>query len=227
MRYGIVPVLLGGVLSGILVGCGNGSNDSSDIVMASGSDHYPNTTASDWVTYADHVVVVTATSDRAVPPDEEDRKNEEGYVHRKAMLRVDEVIWSREDASHAAPEGEFEWDAWGWALQDGERLPMASEDVPRVEVGHTYVMAIAWEPTLDDGHDYVPAHWIALGSDAVIPYDDGVIGKGELAGRVHNSASPLPASDPNFSLEDEMAGESTEALVVALRSAKPGQRLDY
>jgi hypothetical protein len=223
MRMKVMTPVLVGVLGVALAGCGN----SDDIIMAEGSDRYPNQTATDWVTYADHVVLVTATSDRALPPDEEDSENNEGYIPRKAVLSVDEVIWSREDASHPAPKGEFEWDAWGWAWQDGERIPMASEDEPRIEVGHTYIMAIAWEPTLDDGYDYLPAHWVGLGSDAVIPYDDGVIGKGELAGEEQGGASPLAASDPNFSLEDELAGRSTDELGTALHSATPGVRLDY
>lgn len=211
-------------LSVTLVGCGD---DSTDVVIANSSDSYPNRTASDWVTYADHVVVATAVSDRAMPPDAATEETGEGGIDRKVTLSVDNVIWSRGDASHRAPEGPFEWDAWGWALQDGRRIPMASDDQPRVEVGHTYIMAIVWQPTFNDGHDHVPAQWTGLGSDAILPYDDGVIGKGELAGQEQRSATPLAASDPNFSLEDELAGEDAAALAAALRSAKPGPRLDY
>jgi hypothetical protein len=88
-------------------------------------------------------------------------------------------------------------------------------------------MALAWEPTLDDGDDFVPAHWIGLGADAVIPYDAGVIGRGESAGRQQDEAIPLDSTDPNYSLEDEMAGQNVDALAAALDSAVPGERLDY
>lgn len=205
-------------------GCSSGTGD---VIIASGAARYPNQTASDWLTYADHVVIASAASETALPMDGDDRRHDEGHVDRKVTLNVDRVLWSRGDASRPAPDGQFEWNAWGWALQDGERIPMASAGAPRIEVGHTYIMAIAWEPAFDDGHDHVPAHWVGLGPDAILPYDDGVIGKGELAGREVSGASPRPTSDPNFSLEDELAGRTAEDLLTALQSAEPEQRLDY
>jgi len=198
------------------------------VVIAHGSDRYPNTTSTDWVTYADHVVVVEAIEERALPLAKDDADSGEGSVDRVVTLQPREVVWSSPDPRHAAPVAEFDWNAWGWALQEGERIPMAGEDEPRVEVGHTYLMALVWHPAIEDEPDQViPARWVGLGADAVIPADDGILGIGELAGAVRSSPLRVPASDVNYSLEDEFAGKTIDDFVERLESTKPSVREDF
>ena len=51
-----------------------------------------------------------------------------------------------------------------------ERTVLAIEDTPRLEVGHTYIVALDWVPArCDVGDQPQPAAWLALGSDAIVP----------------------------------------------------------
>lgn len=203
-----------------LASCGGDQGDAqatdSDVVAAEGRDLYPTQTASDWVAHADHVVVVTAVDESEPPSALELEELGEGYVPRTATLQVDRVLWSDDAAQQAAPEGRIEWDAWGWELSDGELTPMAAHDQPRVEVGHSYILAIVWEPAVADGGEQQPAGWNGLGGGAIVPYDGGVVGLGESEGTTQTDVAPLDASDPNLSLEDQLAGQDADALVAAL-----------
>ncbi|MFI2364145.1 hypothetical protein [Promicromonospora sp. NPDC019610] len=216
--------LVGAALTGLVVGtagCAGGGP-----VTAEGSDRYPNATAEDWVTYADHVVIATAVDDEALPLDGEDEANGEGSVDRMVTMRVDDVVWTSADPRHDAPTT-FEWSGWGWSLQDGERIEMTGADEPRVEVDHTYVMALVYEPGFTDGGTRYPASWRGLGSDSVIPYDGTELGVGEVQGSVR---SKPPSPDPDavdHSLDDEMTGKRVDELVTALNDATPGTRGDF
>lgn len=195
-------------------------------VIAQGSDRYPNTTAKDWVTYADHVVIASAVADEALPLDEDDAANGEGAVDRMVTMQVDDVVWTSAEPRHEAP-ATFEWSGWGWALQNGERIEMAGVDEPRVEVDHTYVMALVHEPEFTDGGTRYPAKWVGLGSDSIIPYDGTELGVGEVQGAVQSEPKAHDQDAVDFSLEDEMAGKGVDELVAALNDATPGPRGDF
>lgn len=220
----LIPGLVLGVAAlTTMVGC-----STPDRVVADGSDRLPNQSASDWVTYADHVVVVRATSETALDPDKDDQENGEGYIPREVTLQVEEVAWSRNDATKAAPKDSFTWDAFGWSWQDGKRIPMAPESAPRIEVGHTYIMAIVWQPAVDEDGDKMAAHWDGLGADSTLPYDGNVIGQGESEGAVQSTPpEPAPTDDPNYSLEDAMSGKTVDDLVAELNKAKPEPRESF
>ncbi|GAA1710882.1 hypothetical protein GCM10009809_04060 [Isoptericola hypogeus] len=199
---------------------------SPDVVVAEGSDRYPNLSATDWVTYADHVVVATVVTEREIPLSAEEEAAGEGSMDRHVTLSIDEVSWTSADPRHPAPAAEIDFPAWGWAVQDGEKIPMAGDDTPRLEIGHTYVLALVWEPAIDDPTTPIPARWVTLGADSVLPYEGG-IGVGELEGARRSQPVSVSANDPNFSLEDELAGESVSALVGVLDAAEPGTRENY
>ena len=147
----------------------------SDVLLGNGSDHLPSVTAADWVTYADHVIVVEAVSEEALQPTAAELERGEGVIGRIVSLTVEDVLWSREGAPKAAP-ATWEYSGLGWHFAEGDTagaVEMALVDFPRVEVGHQYVMAIRWERALceEDG-EYTPAQWRGLGEGSEIPYDD-------------------------------------------------------
>ena len=196
-----------------------------ETLLAQGSDHLPSVTATDWVTYADHVVVVEAVSEETIPPTEEELARGEGVIGRTVTLAIEDVLWSREGAPQAAPET-WDFSALGWVFTDGDTddaVEMALHDFPRVEVGHQYVMAIRWEEAVctADG-DYTPAQWRGLGEGSEIPFDDGTLGNGESEGDVQDAEAFAAASDvhANEGLEEHLAGEGADALVSALEDAK-------
>lgn len=198
---------------------------SPAVIVGSGADLLPNQTAQDWVTYADHVVAVTPVSEAEVPPTAQELARGEGLIGRTLELRVDAVVWSRRDAV-APPPTQFTWQAFGWQFTDGDlanRVPLAAEDAPRLELGHRYLLAINWQEQRCSEGDFEPAHWEGLGADAIVPYDGAVIGQGEYQGSQRSVAQAR--SDARAAgaaaLEDQLVGQGAGALRSALVSAKP------
>ncbi|MFJ9109915.1 hypothetical protein [Streptomyces sp. NPDC102283] len=203
------------------------SGKGHDIVIANGNDRLPNTTASDWITYADHVVAVTPVAESEIPPTPEEVERGEGMILRNVQLRVDDVVWSKAAPGRPAPTA-FDWVAYGWSFQGpdtSQRVKMAGEDEPRLEAGHSYLMAIEWqEPRCSPGDEPVPGQWRGLGEDSTVPFDGQVIGDGELEGKPQSAAELLATQgieEPDLSLEDEMTGKDAAALDHALDTAPP------
>lgn len=214
------------ILSATVAGCGSGR---PGVVIGEGQDAYPTVTADDWVTYADHVFVVTPANITETEPRRADADADEGTIGREITLDVEDVLWSAKNPAKAVPE-QLDVTTVGWEFTDGDtdnRREIALGDQPRLETGHTYIVAMKWTPAWcepgDD--DYTPANWSGLGSDSLIPYDDGVIGKGELEGSVHTVAQTRDAQpaadDPDASLEDELTGKSADELKARLVTAAP------
>ncbi|MEU3426506.1 hypothetical protein [Streptomyces gardneri] len=206
----------------------NDSDAASGISLLRAEDRLPNRTATDWVTYADHVVVVTPTEAK-----DQVRARGAEFVDRDLTLRVDEVLWSRPKAPRPAPEV-FGWRALGWSFEGGdtgERTELAMESAPRVETGHSYVMAVVWEEArCSEGDPSIPAQWGGLGSSGVIPFDDAILGQGESEGRVVTVAQAREKVDSPTSasgLEGRLAGKGATALVAELRSATPAERRTF
>jgi hypothetical protein len=197
--------------------------------MAQGDDRLPSTTATDWVTYADHVVVVSAVSERILPPTRTEIERGEGLLGRIVHLKVEDVLWSR-DGAPAAPKN-WDYNAVGVTFTDGDldaRRPVALRDQPRVERGHQYIMAIAWEePRCSPGDARQPGQWMGLGEGSQLPFDGGVIGRGENEGRSQNDSqarSLAAQAGPNRGLEERMVGKDAAALAGELAAATPSRR---
>ncbi|SDL19238.1 hypothetical protein SAMN05216298_2984 [Glycomyces sambucus] len=202
----------------------DGPEAAEEVLLGQGSDHLPSITADDWVTYADHVVVVEAVSEQALEPDAVEVERGEGVIGRIVSLTVEDVLWSREGAPQPAP-ATWEYSGLGWTFTDGDLedpIEMALDGFPRVEVGHEYVMAIRWEEAVctDDG-DGVPAQWRGLGEGSEVPFDEGVLGNGESEGTVQDAAAFAESPDVHLDegVEELLVGEGADAIVAALTEA--------
>jgi hypothetical protein len=199
---------------------------SEEVLLGEGTDNLPSVTASDWVTYADHVIVVEAVSEASIPPSAEEIERGEGVIGRTVALTVEDVLWSREGAPRAAPAS-WNYSALGWHFTDGDTadpVKLALSEFPRVEVGHQYVMAIRWQAALcDEDGEYAPALWLGLGEGSEIPYDDGILGNGESEGTVQTAAAFAAAAEeePDQGIEELLAGQGADAIVSALAAATP------
>ncbi len=136
-----VRILLGAAL---ITGCSVGGGST---VRAEGSDRYPSTTASDWVSYGDFVGVVTVAEERRAAAAQEALDRGEGSLGRSVNFTVEEVLWRR-----APPElpAAIVYPALGWEFRDGNvenPSKVVSEDRPRFEPGHRYVVAFVHEPS--------------------------------------------------------------------------------
>lgn len=106
---------------------------------------FPYETASDVVSYADHVALVTAVSEVEVPAtaSPEPGATGERTIARRVTFRVDGTLWSRPDAPAAPAELSAIW--WGWLMRGERRVPFVVNGMPWVFVDGQYVMPIAYD----------------------------------------------------------------------------------
>lgn len=216
--------------AGTVTATGVAGTQERQVVLAHGDDRLPSTTAADWVTYADHVVVVTAAAEQSIAPTRTEVERGEGLIGRTVRLDVRQVLWSRDGAPQPAPKS-WDYNATGALFTDRNveaATPMALEDRPRIETGHQYILAITWEPGRCSAGDVPePARWMGLGEGSELPFDNGVIGEGEMEGQVQTVADARTLATEagvDAGLEEELAGSGAEALVAKLKAAPSGQR---
>ncbi|MFF9915621.1 hypothetical protein [Streptomyces sp. NPDC013457] len=199
----------------------------SGLVLGHGMDRYPSGSANEWVTYADYVAVVTPMSETEIAADATEVERGEGMIGRQVTMRVDKILWSSPQAAAPAPQT-FNRDSSGWVFKDADRAKFALHERPRVELGHTYVAALHWEPErCSEGDPTEPAHWVGLGAGSALPFDSGVINKGEYEGSVQEAPAPtVPADTQGIEIIDlpvteVMSGKGETELVNLLEQAVP------
>ncbi|MBQ0828257.1 hypothetical protein J5Y05_17410 [Streptomyces sp. RG38] len=193
------PVVAGlalvGVAAAVLVG-----HDGLDTVVGCGipSDGYASQTAEDWVTGADHVVVARPTAEQDTNRRDFTKGAIQYQTDRKVTFHTDKVLWSSQRPRHSLGEG-FDMVAAGWNVyrDGGKRTKRTTAAAPRLEPGHTYLLALRWS---DD-------QWVVLGEGAAVPFDDATVGRGEWCGRTLSEDDV--ARGERFSLPDDQSLEKT------------------
>lgn len=103
---------------------------------------FPYETASDVVSYADHVVIVTAVSQREAPRDEQPEAGAPSdSISRLVTFRIDDVLWSRAGAPAAPTKFTALW--WGWLAKGHQQFVM--DGTPWVFIGGHYIVPIAYD----------------------------------------------------------------------------------
>jgi hypothetical protein len=182
-------------LGGVAVIGGSARQPPAQTVFPATNEPFPYATASDVVSYADHVALVTATAEAdttetAAPGG---LPGIEGATYRRVTFRIEATIWSRPDAP--APPAELTAIWWGWLVKDGKRRPFIVNGAPVVFVGAQYVMPIAY-----DGTAYAPIQPFAVF-------------------RCEHGAVALEEQDTP--LARQLARRSRDALVGVFASAEP------
>lgn len=201
----IAFVAFAGLTAGVLIGWGG-----LDTVPGCGyvSDAHPSQTARDWVTYADHVVVATPERERDTGRRDFASGPFRYRTDRMVTFRTDKVLWTSADRPGRPVDKGFDMVAPGWQeyRQSGTRIKRTAPDAPRLETGHTYLLALRWSP---DG-------WTVLGEGAAVPFDDGVAGQGEWCGRVLSkedvARGELFSRKDDDSLEETILGQDEQAV---------------
>ena len=193
-------------------------NTGLDTVVGCGTigDYYPSQTAEDWVSYADHVVVATPTRERDTNRHDYRTGTLQYRTDREVTFRTDDTIWSAGRPGQAIGGG-FAMTAPGWNVyRDGDRVKRTATDAPRLEIGHTYILALRWA----DGQ------WEVLGEGAAIPFDGQVADQGEWCGRVLGkddvSRGERFSRNDDHSVEKAVFGEGAQA--VRRELAKAGSK---
>lgn len=176
-------------------------------------ERFSSATAMDWTRNSDYVAEVEILSEEVTGPVEGGP-----VIGREVALNVKRVLWKRSAPANSLPGQVSLW-APGWIREEdqGTTSPRAFEGQPRLEVGHTYVIALVWIPrACSDGDHEEVAHWAALGANAVIPFDNGRLGYGESEGRsVDGDVDQAQAG----TLERQLLGRGARQLVERLGSA--------
>jgi hypothetical protein len=183
----------------------------SSVVVSAADQLLPSDTLTDWVTYGDHLVVVTVTGQRELAPTSEETAAGEGYIPRVISLRVDKVLWSRKQAPNAPSS--FETDLDGWQFHGDQRKAVRLQGEPMMTVGKQYVLPIVYFSKTKR----VPnAGWSALSPNSIFPYEAGILGKGDAIPSLQAKGADKPA-DARGPFFDKKPAQ----LVSALTSTSP------
>jgi hypothetical protein len=186
------------------------------LVVGNGDEALPNATLTDWKSYGDAIAAIDVAAERSEPTPREVAETGEGLINRTITVRVTRIYW-RAVGSRPTP-ATFDMLAWGWVVHDRRRTPTVSSGSPRLEVGHRYLVALLW----------FRGGWTTLGSGAEMPFDGGVVGRGEWEGRdparveaVEHPAitSLLGARDPR--IQSTLAHAHADPLADSLRRLAP------
>jgi len=183
------------------------------------SEAWPSRSRSDWMRYADVVVVAKVTAEHETGTYGAGDGSGEVAVGREVDLEVSEVLWSR--GLGEAPTEVVGVSTAGWLDRPGqERARIAVDGVPRLELDHSYVLAL--RDTDNCGDAGGGSGWEVLGSSAAWPADSGTVGVGESGGRqVDGDADQaVPGS-----WEQQMMNRPVSEVRQALRAAEPADRV--
>lgn len=188
----------------------------SEVIVrsAAGLETHSSSTARDWVTGADLVAVVTVRAESRGPAISAGDGTGDQFVERSVTLDVVRQVWAHGGEPGVSAGDTLDIEAPGWVTHGDESTSrLAFSTQPRLETGHTYVVALSRGCADDAGSRPV---WAALGSGAVLPADGGRIGFGESEGR--DTSGDVRQTTPG-SLEREMLGRDPSALTTRLDAA--------
>lgn len=197
---------------------------STPVFMAEGLQRVSSQTASDWANAADAVVAADVIEETSLGPGVSETVGRGGadLVGRTVSLRIDKVLWRAPEVAVSVPDT-LEVNAFGWMQDtrlDGKRVPVVTHGTARLEVGHTYVIALAQlDPACRESEALKAVRWSPIGAGGILPADEGVIGNGEY------EASPIEVADvkslplPKDSMLVRFSGKSASGIAVALDGA--------
>ena len=171
-----------------------GASGTERIVYGEGLVAFPQETASNVVSRADRVVLVTAAAATEIGDNAPSTQSAagDGLINRKVTFRVDRTLWQRAGAK--ALTGRFNAVETGWVLNNFRRSRFVLRGSPWIQVGSQYVMPVAF----DDGA------WQPLMPLAVFPYASGAVS---------------PANTQDTPLAQRLSGKSLGEVAVVFADA--------
>jgi hypothetical protein len=198
---GVVAVSI--ALSAVISGRGTSHPQAPRMIIAQSDQLLPSESLADWSSFADHLALVTITSERKLPPSADEVAANEGYIPRVITLRIDSVLWSRPQAPAKAPAA-FDIDLDGWSFHGATLTPLRLEGEPMMTVGKQYVMPIVY---LQPSKNVQIAGWSPLSPDSIIPYEAGVLGRGDVL-----PGNQTTAGTPRAQFDGKSAGDLSTVL---------------
>lgn len=200
-------------------------------------------TVADWVANVDHVVIVRAIREREVVSEEPNlAPGESDLSFRRVTVKVEKVLWSSPYAVPGEVPGALDWFKLGRLLdvgKGGQPQLGPSRDanvsgVARVVPGHTYIAGLIWDigtcATSGPDAEHTAAlkrepGWASFAQFGVVPYDDAVLGRGELGGQIVDLEQMFANGGDGPQIMRETAGKSAGAFVTMLDHAQADPRI--
>lgn len=172
----------------LVAGCAPEAGGQVRVLTGDGLAVLPAESLTDWVTYVDAVVIAKVTSKEQsaepVTPDEEE--SGEGYAVQLVTFDVLDTLWHPKD--YTAPPESFttSYNAFVWENGDRDKaIPLVEANAVRFEVGGTYLLPLVDYATFDE--------WAPILPSSVLPFEDGIAGKGETILGGDNTPAPHAA----------------------------------
>jgi hypothetical protein len=204
----------------LAVGCAGGG-DQRRVIGGQGDFFFPGETLTDWVSYALQVSEVTVLSDEEVPPSADVLDRKEGYVARRAHLRVDNHLWVNADG-FAPLEGETDLLVVGWILKGERLIPFVLANCPRLEVGGHYVMPLTRMPDFPDGSP--PPVWGPLTADSVLAVPGDAVAEADVAAWGNFGVARAFSGRPLDELREALARTPMDPIAAEHRDLLPYDR---
>lgn len=175
---------------------------------------YASSTADDWVQTAQTVALVRVVEEREGAFTQVDDGSGDAVQARSVSLEVVRELWRSPEAGEilALEEGDtIAIEASGWVISEaGSKAPLAIRGQPRLEVGHSYVVALV------NADCAYTTSWGILGTHGVIPADTNQLGYGESEGRL--VTGDKDQTSPG-TLERRVLGQNPDVVTADLKAA--------
>lgn len=121
-------------------GRGDGARSDDRVPSMMGAKRVPDESLTDWVSYGDHLALVTVTGDRMLPVDPATRETGEGIVGREIDVRIDRMLWSRDQAPRLPEVVSF--NDVPYAYEHGKTTPMTFNGTSGYQPRERYLMLL-------------------------------------------------------------------------------------
>lgn len=145
------------------MGCVLEPLDEPRALPATAEDKLPSQSISDWVNYAEVVVVLRVEDEEKDFAEGQDDENYHGYVGRRVETTLVQVLWEPLAGASGFRAGEaLEMLALGWQFEEGVFTPLQVRGGTRLTVGRQYVVALV---------NFERGGWGPIGSGSPLPTD--------------------------------------------------------
>lgn len=188
------------------------------ILTDAGMETFGDSKAEDWVTFADYLVTIRIDAERRLPREEGEADVGEGIQVRQIDATITSVLWRRPTSAATDVPKHASWPSGGWVFKGAKERPIRVAGAAWLVVGGTYLMPLTYMKFFKPEPRW---EWTPMTAASMLPFEDGVIGKGEriplAAGQFYDGTSPGPDSV----LRDAIWGRPAADLVDTLNETEP------
>lgn len=178
------------------------------VVTAEGAEAVPSRTATDWVTYGDHLVVIDVKSEERLEATKEEVERGEGFIGREVTVELGDPLWTRPTYQELSElPTRLAIANGGWVFHGKEEQRWEVENQVRLTPGSQYLAMLTYGDTSIAGGDGSDGpSWFTLD---VVPLttDDTVADTG--------------ADPASYPMRRSLVGLTSKEVAATLKATKP------